>query len=63
VPAGPCSGRLAQPQDAPDVGYSNWELSSERANASRRELILGGMGEAKILRVVGLACLRAIIRQ
>jgi chemotaxis protein MotB len=38
-----------------DVGYSNWELSSERANASRRELILGGMGEAKILRVVGLA--------
>ena len=38
-----------------DVGYSNWELSADRANASRRELILGGMDENKILRVVGLA--------
>ncbi len=38
-----------------DVGYSNWELSADRANASRRELILGGMDETKILRVVGLA--------
>jgi chemotaxis protein MotB len=37
------------------VGYSNWELSSDRANASRRELIMGGMDENKILRVVGLA--------
>ncbi len=37
-----------------DVGYSNWELSSDRANASRRELIIGGMNENKILRVVGL---------
>ena len=34
---------------------SNWELSAERANASRRELILGGMEENKIVRVVGLA--------
>ena len=38
-----------------DTGYSNWELSSERANASRRELVIGGMDEKKILRVVGLA--------
>ncbi len=36
-------------------GYSNWELSADRANASRRELIAGGMGEDKIYRVVGLA--------
>ncbi len=36
-------------------GYSNWELSADRANASRRELIAGGMDEAKVLRVVGLA--------
>jgi chemotaxis protein MotB len=36
-------------------GYSNWELSSERANASRRELVHGGMQEAKVLRVVGLS--------
>ncbi|MEW6020136.1 MAG: flagellar motor protein MotB, partial [Pseudomonadota bacterium] len=36
-------------------GYSNWELSADRANASRRELIVGGMKGDKILRVVGLA--------
>jgi len=36
-------------------GYSNWELSADRANASRRELIAGGMDESKMLRVVGLA--------
>ena len=38
-----------------DAGYSNWELSADRANASRRELVLGGMNDAKIMRVVGLA--------
>lgn len=36
-------------------GYSNWELSADRANASRRALIVGGMSEEKIVRVVGLA--------
>ncbi|MCL2831195.1 MAG: flagellar motor protein MotB [Betaproteobacteria bacterium] len=36
-------------------GFSNWELSANRANASRRELIAGGMDEQKVLRVVGLA--------
>lgn len=36
-------------------GYSNWELSADRANASRRELVAGGMDESKVLRVVGLA--------
>lgn len=35
--------------------YSNWELSADRANASRRELVIGGMEESKILRVVGLS--------
>ena len=38
-----------------DRGFSNWELSASRANASRRELIAGGMDEKKVLRVVGLA--------
>ena len=38
-----------------DTGYSNWELSADRANASRRALVIGGMSDAKILRVVGLA--------
>ncbi|WP_029148947.1 flagellar motor protein MotB [Methylophilus sp. 5] len=37
-----------------DHGYSNWELSADRANASRRELIAGGMDETKLMRVVGL---------
>ena len=36
-------------------GYSNWELSADRANASRRELVAGGMDETKMLRVVGLS--------
>jgi len=36
-------------------GFSNWELSANRANASRRELVLGGMDDSKVLRVVGLA--------
>ncbi len=36
-------------------GYTNWELSSDRANTARRELIKGGLAEDKILRVVGLA--------
>ncbi|NIF21710.1 flagellar motor protein MotB [Candidatus Pantoea multigeneris] len=38
-----------------DRGYSNWELSADRANASRRELIIGGLDGAKVLRVVGMA--------
>ena len=36
-------------------GYSNWELSADRANASRRELIAGGLPEDRTLRVLGLA--------
>lgn len=35
--------------------YSNWELSADRANASRRELEFGGLPEERISRVVGLA--------
>lgn len=35
-------------------GYSNWELSADRANASRRELVAGGMSESKVMRVIGL---------
>ena len=36
-------------------GYSNWELSADRANASRRELVSGGLPDQRILRVLGLA--------
>jgi chemotaxis protein MotB len=45
----------AAPFSGGERGYSNWELSADRANASRRELIAGGIDEGKILRVVGLA--------
>jgi chemotaxis protein MotB len=38
-----------------DRSYGNWELSADRANASRRELVIGGMVENKVLRVIGLA--------
>lgn len=45
----------ARPYHQSDMpGYSNWELSMDRANAWRRELIEGGMEPDKILRVVGL---------
>lgn len=36
-------------------GYSNWELSTDRANASRRELVIGGLDSDKMLRVVGMS--------
>ena len=36
-------------------GYSNWELSSGRANAARRALVAGGMQENKVALVIGLA--------
>jgi chemotaxis protein MotB len=45
----------ATPYTSGEKGYSNWELSADRANASRRELIAGGMDESKMLRVVGLS--------
>lgn len=35
--------------------YSNWELSADRANAARQELVAGGMQESKIKRVLGLS--------
>jgi len=43
---------------APYLGranYSNWELSSDRANAARRALVEGGLPENRLARVVGLA--------
>ena len=45
----------ASPYSGDGKGYSNWELSADRANASRRELIAGGMAEDKIVRVIGLS--------
>jgi chemotaxis protein MotB len=45
----------ATPFGTGERGYSNWELSADRANASRRELLAGGLPEEQVLRVQGLA--------
>lgn len=37
------------------IGYTNWELSAERANAARRALVAGGLHDEKVLQVRGLA--------
>ncbi len=44
----------AMPYSGGERGYSNWELSADRANTARRELLLGGMVESRIARVIGL---------
>jgi chemotaxis protein MotB len=45
----------ATPFPGNERGYSNWELSADRANASRRELLAGGLPDEQVLRVMGLA--------
>jgi len=43
------------PYGAGVYGYSNWELSADRANASRRELVVAGFPDDQVARVMGLA--------
>ena len=45
----------AAPFPGRERGYSNWELSADRANASRREMLAGGLPEGRVARVQGLA--------
>ncbi len=52
----------ATPYGSGERGYSNWELSADRANASRRELVAGGLPDDKLRRVEGLASSR-LLRQ
>jgi len=42
--------------------YSNWELSADRANAARKELVVGGMDEAKMRRILGLSSSVSLIK-
>lgn len=42
--------------------YSNWELSADRANAARKELIAGGMIETKVKRVLGLSSSVSLVK-
>ena len=37
------------------VGYSNWELSADRANGARRALVKGGVKDEQLAQVVGLS--------
>jgi chemotaxis protein MotB len=45
----------SRPYPGQALGYSNWELSTDRANASRRELMAGGLTQEKLKRVSGMA--------
>lgn len=45
----------SQPFAGSKKQYTNWELSSERANSARFVLTQGGLGEQKIVRVSGLS--------
>ncbi|NQV81194.1 MAG: flagellar motor protein MotB [Alphaproteobacteria bacterium] len=43
--------------------YSNWELSSDRANASRRLLVTSGIDSSRIVQVVGKADQEPLIEE
>jgi len=45
----------ATPYSGGEGGYSNWELSADRSNSLRRELLAGGMTDSRIARVIGLS--------
>ncbi|WP_028387734.1 flagellar motor protein MotB [Legionella fairfieldensis] len=42
-------------QNPEDINQSNWELSTQRANAARRTLLKAGVPEAKVMQVTGYA--------
>lgn len=44
------------------VGYSNWELSADRANSARRLLIAAGVNQTRIQGVTGLAHTRPLLQ-
>ncbi len=43
------------------TGYSNWELSADRANASRRALLEFGVPFERVARVVGMAATEPLV--
>src|SRR6185437_6359914 len=45
-----------------DASYTNWELSSDRANACRRALIESGVAPARIADVLGKADTEPLIK-
>jgi len=51
----------ALPYAGGERGYSNWELSADRANAARRVLVASGIQEGKILRVEAMSSTALLI--
>ncbi|MFQ5894054.1 MAG: OmpA family protein, partial [Nitrospinota bacterium] len=45
----------ARPYLGTDPGYTNWELSSDRANSARRTMEKSGLRRGQVVRVVGYA--------
>ncbi|MDZ3995149.1 flagellar motor protein MotB [Pseudomonas sp. Teo4] len=45
----------SHPYAGGEATYSNWELSADRAKASRQELVAGGLDPDKLLRVSGMS--------
>jgi len=45
------------------TGYSNWELSSDRANAARRVLEAGGLAPSRVVQVEGRAAIAPLFPQ
>jgi chemotaxis protein MotB len=45
----------AKPFPGSGQGYTNWELSADRANSARKELVKSGLKEEKMMQVVGLS--------
>ena len=52
----------ATPYVGSQAGYSNWELSADRANASRQELVASGMDPVKVIRVQGLSSSMSLVK-
>lgn len=53
----------AKPFPGGGQGYTNWELSADRANSARKELIKSGLKEEKMMRVVGLSSSVPYVRE
>ena len=44
----------ARPYAGGEKGFSNWDLSAERANAARRAMVEAGLEQDRVIRIVGL---------
>ena len=51
-------GHTDATQFAPDIGYSNWELSADRANVTRRIMLEAGLDPMRLGSVSGVASTR-----